>query len=67
MKKQKTQQEITPWIVTVPLAFSTYGRMLAYIRTSKGLSQSQLARKLNTKQSAIARMENAKRHPHCDG
>ena len=42
---------------------SDFGRRLQEIRTDAGLTQSRLARELNTSQSAISQMERGEREP----
>ena len=42
---------------------SEFGRRLLKLRTERGLTQAQLAEALNTKQSAIARLESGSHRP----
>lgn len=45
---------------------SDFGQRLQEIRTDAGLTQTALARALNTSQSAISQMENGEREPSFD-
>lgn len=51
------------WIINVPVAFETAGELLKFMRERAGLTQGQLARKIKTKQPAIARIEKSKKSP----
>jgi len=45
---------------------SSFGKRLQEIRTDAGLSQTGLAKAVNTSQSAISQMENGERQPSFD-
>lgn len=47
----------------IALYFDTYGKLLRSLRLNAGFTQAQLARKIKTKQSAIARLEKSKKDP----
>lgn len=62
MKKKKAEKAPL-WIVNVPVAFSTAGEMVKFMRERAGLTQGQLAKKIKTKQPSIARLENSSKAP----
>lgn len=60
---KKKEAEAVGYTVTVPVHFPSHRELIKWMRERAGLTQGQLARKLKTKQPAIARLERQKAHP----
>lgn len=62
-KKPKKEEYKSGFTVTVPVWFPSHRELIKFLRERAGLTQGQLAKKLKTYQSNIARLETKKAVP----
>ena len=64
-KVPKKDKHVQKWNITVPATFSfdTYGQLVKWLREQHKWTQEELAEKLQTTQSSIARLETTTKSP----